>query len=946
VTQNDTNLNSKLLSHSSNTKFGLISLFNCNSLNHQKLRLLAAHASFYCPSIICLTETWYRKNDDYDPILGLNGLYGVFRQDRLGGQRGGGVCILVKNSSNSASNAYTISKGSISQKIEYIILSIDIDSTNYYLGLIYRSPTSDLEPLQTLLRELKPYANKNLLLLGDLNFPAINWKTPATTGLDPCSSLFKLYTINNALEQLVTEPTRHRGSSSSLLDLVLTNQAHNFISCTIGPPLGPSCDHCSILLHYTTTNSSKSLDRPRLNFQKGNYNLANALIHSLNWRALLGQTYDVDKVYSKFMSAISSIISFSIPLKPQNQGLKGYPPHIRRIQQTLSAIDHNSGEDVIERKLNLLKTLKKEVLKYDRKVEEKVSLGNSKQFFSFILKRLNSSNSIGPIHHEDQIITDNQTKSNLFANYFSSVYKHESISIPEPNSSKLDYIDISYYDVFEALTKLPNKVSTSPDFIPSIFLKQTASTIAGPLTIIFRQIMLQGSVPKIWKTAIVTPIHKKESKTNVANYRPISLTCITCRVLERLVQKRLSIFIERGQILSPKQHGFLTRRSTFSAFLNFNQDCANTLQNGASLFACYFDFAKAYDSVSHGPLLNKLANYGIGGSLYKFFVSFLVNRTFVVRVGDSTSDPLPAPSGVPQGSVLAPLLFNLFLNDIFSGLPASLKVCAYADDLKIWSLGDPTLLQRGIDAIMAWSEEFRLPINYQKTQVMTIGKANTASFHIGNDKIAVVNSIRDLGLYYDNQFTFALHVDKIYQSSMKKLNLIFRAFTTNKPATLLRLFTTFVLAKLEYLSQIWNPNDIAAINKIESIQRKFTKRLFFRLNNATIPYESRLQELHLIDLKHRRLILDLTAVYKIFHGITFTEEPQFQPALMLGRTRGHHHKLQPFRVTKTKPAALFHTRIVPKWNALPSNIISAPNHKAFHKLVTAHVSGRNDDDTT
>jgi len=401
------------------------------------------------------------------------------------------------------------------------------------------------------------------------------------------------------------------------------------------------------------------------------------------------------------------------------------------------------------------------------------------------------------------------------------------------------------------------------------------------------------------------------------------------------------LFLKNRRIISPNQHGFLKLRSTFSALYQYSFDCAAALEKGISISSCLFDFQKAYDSVSHALLLQKLKQIGISGSLFKFFASFLENRTFQVRIGSSLSKSLVAPSGVPQGSVLAPLLFNIFLNDIFDALPEGVKASAYADDLKIWTTS-PATLQKGIDSVIKWSEEWKLPINREKTQIHFIGKRPQFTFTIEGEPLTIQSAIRDLGVHYDNKLSFHDHIDQKYGAAMRIINLIFRAFSTLKASTYLRLYKAFVLPILEYLSPIWNPSDIGSIQKLESIQRKFTKRLFYRVGKPKISYESRLKKLSLCSLKQRRLLTDLVTFYKILHGQIETPKALFTGAPSISRTRGHRKRIQYTTFLKQKPFSTFLCRVPKLWNKLPERIVMAKNPTVFREEILRHLESIED----
>ena len=234
-------------------------------------------------------------------------------------------------------------------------------------------------------------------------------------------------------------------------------------------------------------------------------------------------------------------------------------------------------------------------------------------------------------------------------------------------------------------------------------------------------------VPSVWKEAYVKPIHKSGNVWNVQNYRPISLTCVCAKVMESIVSEQLMSYLLDNGLITKSQHGFLAKRSTCSNLLETFQDWVMALNGRADIDVAFVDFAKAFDSVSHVKLLHKLRGYGVQFELLGWISSFLEHRSQRVMVGSALSGAVPVRSGVVQGSVLGPLLFICFINDVTSTLDGNASYQLYADDLKLYSeveLGVPNSVAASLDKLKTWSEMWQLGINCNKCSVMHLGNTN------------------------------------------------------------------------------------------------------------------------------------------------------------------------------------------------------------------------------
>ena len=499
----------------------------------------------------------------------------------------------------------------------------------------------------------------------------------------------------------------------------------------------------------------------------------------------------------------------------------------------------------------------------------------------------------------------------------------------------MDYVDITASHINKQLKTLPNTVNTSPDGIPSIFLKKTADTISAPLCHIFCRSLVTGSVPEMWKKAIIRPIHKKGSKLKPSNYRPISLTCVTSKVLERLIAKRMRIHFALNSLFSQYQYGFLNRRSTTAVLLRTIQNWMCHIDNGGYVDCLYFDFRKAFDSVSHQKLFTKIKWYGIQGSLYNWLCDFLTNRSQAVKVDSYTCNYEPVSSGVPQGSVLGPLLFLIYINDLPLALPNNSKCFLFADDIKVFT--NTNNLQTIVDSIDGWSKTWSLPLAADKTNLIRFGNKNPQNqVQINGISIQSVNSIRDLGVTVDERLNFHEHISNIVKKANSRSNLIIRAFSSRNLSLLTKLFTVYVRPVLEYASSVWSPccpyRDSEYLNLIEGVQRRFTFRILKRHTGCRPPnYLERLNRLSLQTLELRRFYIDLEMIYSIVNNqIDLPFHEFFAYSKHAGRTRSRNAcKLEIKRCHLDTVKYFFSNRFIAAWNNLPQDVAGAPSHMAF-----------------
>jgi hypothetical protein len=404
--------------------------------------------------------------------------------------------------------------------------------------------------------------------------------------------------------------------------------------------------------------------------------------------------------------------------------------------------------------------------------------------------------------------------------------------------------------------------------------------------------------------------------------------------MESIINEHLLDFLLDNKLISKHQHGFLSKRSTCTQLVESLQDWVIALKKNIPVDITYIDFKKAFETVSHPKLIHKLSSYGIRFELLAWIQEFLKNRSQCVVIDGHFSKFVDVKSGVVQGSVAGPLLFVLYINDIIDNLVAPSTCKLYADDLKLYSEINTSTdsITSSLKHIEDWSKMWQLKINCSKCAVLHLGRNNPITqYSIDQINLPNVTSIRDLGVVYNNKLNFDDHINTIVIRAYQRVNLIFRGFTSRNIRLLTRAFTTFVRPLLEYCTPAWSPYLLRDIDKIENVQRYFTRRLF---TCSHYTYNERLFMLGLEPLESRRLKYDIKLYYQIIHGLVVIDRSSLFNVIPKDHgTRGHDFRLQRQLYPTNSLANTFSNRAIDCWNSLPASIVSAPSFAAFKRLI-------------
>ena len=558
-----------------------------------------------------------------------------------------------------------------------------------------------------------------------------------------------------------------------------------------------------------------------------------------------------------------------------------------------------------------------------------------KSFWSHVKEETKSKSTIGDLRDKDgDLKTEDQEKANILNDFFSSVFTVEGNSeLPDfeqkvKDEDFINQIEINAVKVLKQLKSLNVSKSCGPNNCHPFFLKECAEEIYLPLTDIFHKSLSSGVIPDDWKKANITCIFKKGNKQDPGNYRPVSLTSVICKLLERTVREKIVNHLSVNKLLSDSQFGFRKNRSTILQLLTVMNEWTEALDDGIQIDTVYLDFRKAFDSVPHKRLIKKLEGYGIKGILLEWFKNFLNGRQQRVVINGKTSDWTNVFSGIPQGSILGPILFIIFIND----LPGVVgNVCKlFADDCKLYknikSEADLKELQEDIYRLCQWSKEWLLGFNFKKCKIVSYGNCQFEYEYYMIDeqnnyhKLSNEDSECDLGVLFKSNLKFDEHIDNTINKVNRIIGLIKRKFKFIDKDLFLTLYKSLIRSHLDYGNLIFYPTTKKYKQVLENAQRRAT-RLVPELRG--LSYRERLVELNLSTLDYRRKRFDIIQVFKIIHKIDDIDMNVFFSFDENTQLRGHNLKLKKPRANKSVRANSFALRNIPVWNSLPADTVNS-----------------------
>lgn len=487
------------------------------------------------------------------------------------------------------------------------------------------------------------------------------------------------------------------------------------------------------------------------------------------------------------------------------------------------------------------------------------------------------------------------------------------------------------------LNKLKVDKSPGPDELHPKFIKELSEELNVPLQILFTNSYKHHTLPDKWKQGNITALFKKGKKNMVQNYRPVSLTSIIGKCMEKIIREHITQHMTANNLFSNKQYGFISGRSTTIQLLKVLDEWTTAIDQGHNIDCIYMDFQKAFDKVPHKRLILKLKYYKLHQTIINWIEDFLKNRKQKVVVQGQNSIWSPVTSGIPQGSILGPLLFVIYINDLPDITQSSTYL--FADDTKIFRQitceQDKNTLQNDLYKLQEWTDTWLLKFHPDKCKSITLGKTNNQNtYNLKIDgklqNLEQVTQEKDIGVITDSKLTFEQHITEKINKSNSMFSIIRRSFDYLNETNFKQLYKSMVRSHLDYASSVWHPYKMSQIDKIEKVQRRATKQI---PSLKDLTYEERLKKLRLPTLTYRRIRGDMIETYKILNNIYDKNICNFLKTKNLSNNRisprGNNLQLIHQQVNTGIKQNQFSIRIINTWNSLPDEIVNAPTINSF-----------------
>ena len=902
-----------------------------------------------CHDIITLSETWLNANDDANTFL-LQGFQEPFVLNR-NGMGGGVLCWVKQNIGVKRRLDLEISNW------ETIWLEIRLHNKIFLLCTTYRPPNDNdsyWENLQNSLDNCSFSDIKNLMIIGDIN------ADPRTVA----GRKLQNFSISNNLTMHIDEPTRVTENSTSILDQCLSNFKESVSKIEVFPPLSTN-DHCTISVHIKFRNfKSESYRRLVWNFSSINETNFRSQLCNYDWDNSFAKS-DIDDIAGEFTNNIletakSHIDHKEVVIRPNDKSFfNGYLRRLRRKLNRLHKIvklknnvthweRYRSNRNFYFREV---KRCKQEYFDniYENFDVSKLSTNDYFKTANRLLpfKKSNSDSCIPPLNNNGIIITKDADKARLFNEFFACASKLNDSnaklpvnSYPIPGISIISEIIITEQEVKDQINILKCNKGFGPDQISPKFIKFGGHTLITPLTSLFNKSLQCARVPKIWKQANVIPIHKKESKSLITNYRPVSLLSVMSKMMERIIFKHLYNHFQDNFLLSVWQSGFRPGFSTITQLIELYQGFCTAVDNEKEIRVVFLDISKAFDKVWHDGLLFKLNKFGVSGKLLEWIGDYLSDRCQRVVINGKSSDWTDITAGVPQGSVLGPLLFLVYINDLINVI-SNCEIRIFADDTCLHIIVDNSvtaakLLNEDLVAIEKWANQWLVDFSAPKTETMTISrkikKCNHPPLSFFGAHVKKVHSHKHVGLWLDDNLGWNTHINEIETKSSKRLNILMAFKYKLSRKTIESMYQVFIRPILEYGNVVWiaaTKNLLIKLDKIELRALRLTCGATYRSNINLLYKDAQWQS-----LESRREFHCLKMMFKIVNGLC----PAYLTELLPRQVQDGHsfylrkqndYVIPKFRLSILKNSFLLKT--LHKWNQLPAAIHNSDSVLGFHR---------------
>ena len=800
------------------------------------------------PDVICISETWLTPlTAPFNVIEGFN----CFYTHRPGGC-GGAAIFVNSNLSSTQLNDYCISD----DNIELCTVGLTHGQSKYIITSVYRHHDKHhkVNEFNAFIDEFLSqniFTNNQTIITGDININLLEHDShPPTNNF---LTIMQSYNYFPHISRPTRFPDDNSNASPSLLDHIWTNFNAPFSS---GILLYPLTDHLPVLLNIS--NLDKIHTKHKVCFRvKTNENRRKfkTKLSEIDWESLLNYQ-DINTNCSLFLDTIYTIYYSCFPIVTKHVSSKRLKnPWITQ------AITKS-----IQNKFNLYKSYKLGIITFEFYKKFRNNLNNIikqakknyylQRFSNFKLstkklwETINELSNTSPkkqdtthsVIHNDVILDTPINISEAFNEYFTNIAPELANKLPPKVTTHDSYLSGNYpnsmaippvttHETIKIISSISNK-SVHINELPPNIIKENKETLSIPLTILFNQSINTGTFPEKFKIGKVIPIYKSGPKTDIANYRPISLLPMFSKIFEALMKKYLMSFLDTTNILNNRQFGFRSNLSTFDAINTFTSDLYTALNNNKSILSVFIDFRKAFDTIQPNILLDKMYHYGIRGCIHDWFSSYLTNRSQFTVFNNSSSTQREIALGVPQGSILGPILFLIYINDICN-ISKSLKTILFADDSTFYMIGDnPTEIIHSanveLQKFSEWCLANRLTVNTSKTYYILFTNIITKyqplpNLLILNESIQQVYKTKFLGVVFDKGLTFKHHISELCLTLSKKIPLLLKVKHYAPLHILKCIYFAHIYPHLNYCNPIWSSTYATHLYHLNVLHKKIIR---------------------------------------------------------------------------------------------------------------------------
>jgi len=863
---------------------------NCRSILN-KMSAVVDFAHKFCVDVLAVTETWLNVNSA--EAVSIPGYKFVNKCRNT--SSGGGVGLFVKEHYEFKLMELT---GSDEDNTEFIFIEIVHENNkNVIVGSIYRPPGNSLASFNDTLFKILSNLNKHkhIYIAGDFNLDLLK------SNLHPATEMVLNTFMTYQMLPTIRKPTRVTSYSATLIDNIYTNCSslctNSMIICT------DISDHMPVLITCRTgkVKSPECKPVPVRVINESNMRLFNEALENTDWSKVIHYCHlnSPDLAYKEFINDFNLLYDYCFPVKTLRVSRKS-PKHPwmtkllikscnkkSRLYKKMIKNPSDKNTQVFTQYRNKLKSLLRSAERSyynDKFMQCKQDLKSTWKLVRTLLNQPDKKQIPNVFIKDGTNIEGHSNIANEFNTYFTNISSTLLAKIPASNKDFHHYLksappDSLFFhpctpaEIINTCNELQQKQSVGYDNISSSVIKNSISNLAYILAELVNCSMSNGIVPDELKIAKVVPIYKTGDTNVFSNYRPISVLPFFSKIFEKIAANRLTDYLDKYNIINKNQFGFRKNCSTSMAVINMVEKITKALDEKLFTIGVFIDLSKAFDTVNHQILLSKLTHYGIRGVTLNWFSSYLHNRYQYVAIKDAISSKQQVMCGVPQGSILGPLLFLIYINDIASS-SSLLQFVLFADDTNLFYCNKSIevleeTVNKELDLLSTWFRANKLSLNVDKTNFILFKSRNKQypeiSVYIDGRSIKQVSQVKFLGVYLDELLNWSSHISNISTKTAKNSGILSKLKYKLPSSVLLMLYNTMILPYLTYCNIVWACNSNSQLAHLIKLQKRAVRIVYkTTYREHTSPVFKMLNILKLQDINKFQIAVFM---YKYHHNL-------------------------------------------------------------------------------